>query len=75
MAENKKRDRISIDLGELRERIENVRDDTAWQELTITQKIRTLIRDQLDALEKRKKVKAKRGRNSSSPKSSKGGDA
>ncbi|HEY9831284.1 MAG TPA: hypothetical protein V6D26_11945 [Stenomitos sp.] len=58
MAENKKRDRISIDLGELRERIENVRDDTAWQELTITQKIRTLIRDQLDALEKRKKGKS-----------------
>ena len=58
MAENKKRDRISIDLGELRERIENVRDDTAWKELTITQKIRTLIRDQLDALEKRKKGKS-----------------
>lgn len=61
MTESKKRDRISIDLGDLRERIENARDDTAWQELTITQKIRTLIRDQLEALEKRKKGKSSNG--------------
>ncbi len=61
MTESKKRDRISIDLGDLRERIENVRDDTAWHELTITQKIRTLIRDQLEALEKHKKGKSSNG--------------
>lgn len=44
------RDRISIDVGDLREEIETCRTDAAWSELPLSAKIRVLIKERLEEL-------------------------
>ncbi|MBD1864543.1 MULTISPECIES: hypothetical protein [Trichocoleus] len=44
------KDRISIDVSDLREDIENCRVDAAWTELPLSAKIRVLIKERLEQL-------------------------
>ncbi len=44
-------DRLTIEIGDLREQIENCRDDDAWKELSLSAKIRVLIKAGLKAEE------------------------
>jgi hypothetical protein len=44
------RDRISIDVSDLREQIEQCRDDAAWSELPLSAKIRVLVKERLAEL-------------------------
>ena len=44
-------DRLSVDISDLRERVENCRDDVAWGELPLAAKLRVLIKERLDQLE------------------------
>ena len=47
--------RISIDLGELGDRIDAAReDDPAWRELSLAGKVRTLIEERLRDIERQK---------------------
>ncbi|NEP11589.1 MAG: hypothetical protein F6K14_15530 [Symploca sp. SIO2C1] len=45
------RDRISIDVSDIRELIENCRSDVAWTELPLSAKLRVLIKERLAQLE------------------------
>ena len=45
------RDRISVDVSDLREQIEQCRDDVAWSELPLAAKIRVLVKERLAQLE------------------------
>ena len=45
--------RISVDITDIRERIESCRTDSAWSELSLTGKIRSLLIDRLEQLEGR----------------------
>ena len=45
------RDRISIDVSDIREQIEQCRDDVAWSELPLAAKIRVLVRERIAELE------------------------
>ncbi|HHP7246039.1 MAG TPA: hypothetical protein ACFE0H_15265 [Elainellaceae cyanobacterium] len=45
------RDRISIDVSDIREQIEQCRDDVAWSELPLAAKIRVLIRERIAQLD------------------------
>ena len=47
------KDRIGIDISDLRERIETCRDDVNWQESAMSVKCRTLIIERLEQLEAR----------------------
>lgn len=49
------RDRISIDVNDLREQIEQCRDDAAWSELPLAAKIRVLVKERLAEIEAAKK--------------------
>lgn len=44
------KDRISIDVSDLREEIETCRNDAAWSELALSAKIRVLIKERLEEL-------------------------
>jgi hypothetical protein len=44
------KDRISIDVSDLREEIESCRTDAAWTELPLSAKIRVLIKERLEQL-------------------------
>ncbi|MBD1838883.1 hypothetical protein H6F74_24885 [Trichocoleus sp. FACHB-90] len=44
------KDRISIDVGDLREEIETCRNDAAWAELPLSAKIRVLIKERLEQM-------------------------
>ena len=44
------RDRISIDVSDLREQVENCRNDVAWTELPLAAKLRVLIKERLAQL-------------------------
>ena len=44
--------RIPVDVTDLRDEIENCRDDAAWSELPLAAKIRVLIRERLDQMKK-----------------------
>lgn len=44
------KDRISVDVSDMRELIESCRTDVAWQELSLAGKIRTLLRERLDQM-------------------------
>lgn len=46
------KDRISIDISDMRDEISNCRNDAAWAELPMSAKIRVLIRERLDLLKK-----------------------
>jgi hypothetical protein len=50
MAEKKKQDRLTIDIGDLREDIEKCRQDAAWEELSLAGKIRTLVKERIEQL-------------------------
>lgn len=45
------RDRISVDVSDIRERVEACRDDVAWTELPLAAKLRVLIRERLEQIE------------------------
>lgn len=45
------RDRISVDVSDIREQIEQCRDDVAWSELPLAAKIRVLVKERLAQLE------------------------
>jgi len=45
------RDRVSIDVSDIRELIENCRSDVAWTELPLSAKLRVLIKERLAQLE------------------------
>lgn len=48
------RDRISVDVSDIRERVETCRDDVAWTELPLAAKLRVLIRERLEQIEAEK---------------------
>lgn len=50
------RDRISVDISDIRERVENCRDDVAWTELPLAAKLRVLIRERLEQIESEKQL-------------------
>ena len=41
------RDRISIDVSDMRDQVESCRDDVAWSELPLAAKLRVLIKERL----------------------------
>ena len=47
----KKRDRLTIDISNLRDRIEVARSDAAWKQLSLNKKIQVLLEERLDAIE------------------------
>lgn len=49
------RDRISVDVSDIKEQVENCRDDVAWTELPLAAKLRVLIKERLAQLEAEKK--------------------
>lgn len=49
------RDRISIDVSDIREQIEQCRDDVAWSELPLAAKIRVLVKERIAQMETEKK--------------------
>lgn len=44
------KDRISIDVNDIRKEIETCRDDVAWTELPLSAKIRVLVKERLNEL-------------------------
>jgi len=44
------KERISIDVSDLKEEIETCRNDAAWSELSLSAKIRVLIKERLEEL-------------------------
>jgi hypothetical protein len=44
------KDRISIDVSDLREEIEICRNDAAWTELPLSAKIRVLVKERLEEI-------------------------
>lgn len=48
------RDRISVDVSDMREELESCRNDAAWRELSLAGKIRTLLRERLDEMKREK---------------------
>lgn len=48
------KDRISIDVSDLREEIETCRSDAAWSELPLSAKIRVLIKERLEQIKAEK---------------------
>jgi hypothetical protein len=49
------KDRISIDINDLKEEIETCRNDAAWSELPLSAKIRVLVKERLEQLREEKK--------------------
>jgi hypothetical protein len=49
------RDRISVDVSDIRERVETCREDVAWTELPLAAKLRVLIRERLEQIEAQQK--------------------
>lgn len=49
------RDRISVDVSDIKEQVENCRDDVAWSELPLAAKLRVLIKERLAQMEAEKK--------------------
>jgi hypothetical protein len=45
------RDRISVDVSDIREQVENCRNDVAWTELPLAAKLRVLIKERLEQLQ------------------------
>jgi hypothetical protein len=54
------KNRFSLDIDDIRERIENVHSEKVWwNEMSLAAKIRTLIIERLDQLEREKKAAKK----------------
>lgn len=51
------RDRISIDVSDIKEAVEKCRDDVAWNELPLAAKLRVLIKERLEQIEKENQAK------------------
>jgi hypothetical protein len=51
------RDRISVDVSDIREQVENCRNDVAWTELPLAAKLRVLIKERLEQLQTGTQVK------------------
>lgn len=49
------KDRISVDVSDLRAEIETCRDDVAWSELPMSAKIRVLVKERLEQIKAEKK--------------------
>ena len=49
-----RKDRISVDVGDMREELETCRTDAAWLEISLAAKIRTLLRERLDQMKTEK---------------------
>jgi hypothetical protein len=49
------KDRISIDVSDLKEEIETCRNDAAWSELPLSAKIRVLVKERLEQIKTEKK--------------------
>jgi hypothetical protein len=49
------KDRISIDISDLKEELETCRNDAAWSELPLSAKIRVLVKERLEQLREEKK--------------------
>lgn len=45
------KDRISVDISDIKERIESYRDDPAWRELSMAGRIRALVIEKLEEKE------------------------
>ena len=52
------RGRLSIDVKDIRERVENCRDTPSWREMSLTQKLRVLILERLEEIEEENKKNA-----------------
>lgn len=52
MTDKRQRDRITLDITDLRERIETALSEPLWKELSLSRKIRHLLLVYLDQLEK-----------------------
>jgi hypothetical protein len=52
------KERISIDISDMRDEIDTCRDDAAWKELPLSSKIRVLIKERLELLEQTKREPA-----------------
>ena len=61
-----KADRISIDLTSLRERVENTRNDSAWKALSLSKKVRILLEERLDEIEREAKIQKEKHRDDDS---------
>lgn len=46
------RDRLSVDVSDIKDRIENCRNDAAWRELPLASKVRVLVIERLEQIEK-----------------------
>ncbi len=44
--------RVPVDLEGLRERVENARSDSAWKELSLSKKVRILLQERLEEVER-----------------------
>lgn len=49
------KDRISIDISDLKEEIEACRSDAAWSELPLSAKIRVLVKERLEQIREENK--------------------
>ena len=56
------RDRISVDVSDIREQVENCRTDVAWTELPLAAKLRVLIKERLEQLQTEKPSKENKDR-------------
>jgi hypothetical protein len=46
-----RKNRFSLDIEDIRERVENLRSDVWWREMSLAAKIRTLIIERLEQIE------------------------
>lgn len=53
------KDRISIDISDMRDEIDTCRSDAAWHELPMSAKIRVLLIERLDLLKREQKQESK----------------
>ncbi len=60
MSDKQKRDRITLDITDLRERIEAARSEPLWKELSLSRKIRNLLQTYLEQLEKERQQEEQR---------------
>ena len=66
------KDRISIDVNDIRKEIESCRSDVAWSELPLSAKIRVLLRERLEELKSEQAIASTEVQEKSEPKT-KGG--
>ena len=49
-----RKERLSIDIQDIRDRVEDCRNTAAWREMSLSQKLRVLIIERLEQIEKEK---------------------